>query len=248
MRFLSCLVLGLTLALGLGCASGGEFGPALAGTARQEVISDADVLKLRESVWRLDVYTGSRYRGQGSCVVVRHEMETGSTVVLTAAHCTTLGIDTYVVISAKGEIFKGSLVKRGDYNEVNVPGIGDVEFGLDADWAVLRFPGVFGVAMSRTAVKPTLPGLDVVVIGFSHGRTDPVSRGVIQDLPEFEGDGLLFYSADTGPGSSGGAVIGLIGGKPTLLAIHTRGYRFGDGSRMEAGVPLEKIVAQVGTW
>lgn len=231
------LVLGLVFGVMMpSCVSGPGREQAVVSTYFER-ISDDLAIKLSNSVFQITAFQGAMPYSRGSLVVVRHE--DGTTVCLTAGHMVDDGVDSFAVIDS-GLIYRGVCVDLGKFDE------SDPETHR-GDWAILVFQGKFGVPLEHMLRAGRAPvGLEIVAIGYPV-EGEKILRGVIMDRPLGGQPGLLFHNANTGPGSSGGAIIGLLSGKPTLLAIHTRRVPDVNGEVWgRAGVPISEIIRQGG--
>lgn len=232
------LVLGLVLSClsVLGCSSYG-YSRLYIDTPIQEqvgVISDSQARALTDSVVKITIRaTHGTAIAEGSGVIVAHYVDTDHTknltVVLTAGHVAQAG-PVFTVIYG-GQLFQGLVMQDGK-----------------ADWGLLGFGGLIGVPIHQYLRDGRAPsGTPVVHIGYPKGILIASRGGIVKPvIPE---DGwLVNHTAPTDFGSSGGAIIALLGGKPTLLGIHVRRFWMNGQPLYGQAVPMETVFNEGGVW
>jgi len=187
-------------------------------------------------------------------------------VVLTNAHCV---IDSDTSQFSQKISFLPNVINRKVADESDIAEVTEVIYGTDFtgnslenqvnDWALLKLNKPIGLKYGYLGWK-SLPSSALITnskkyifVGYSGdfpdnnrekyqfftaggGRTASVQEGcsIVK-----EDNNVLFHDCDTAGGSSGGAIIGVVGNQPYILALNNAEYKRGEGAIINLGVKID---------
>ena len=187
-------------------------------------------------------------------------------VVLTNAHCV---INSKTRQFSQKILFLPNVINGKVANESDIAVVEDVIYGTDFtgtdlqnqvnDWAVLKLNKPIGLKYGYLGWK-TLPSSALIAnrnkyifVGYSGDFPDKNRKeyqfftkgkgwtASVQDGCSIveEDSNILFHDCDTSGGSSGGAIIGVVGNQPYILALNNAEYKRSGEAIINLGVKID---------